>query len=163
MRIRTFQPSDEHDLAELTIETFRPFYEHSFPAMVSHDADLVIHQHGQWEQDYRDEIPTLHDPASGRYVLVAETLDAGIAGYVAWKPDARPQHVEVQLLAVESRYRNAGVATALMNEAMDQMRAANYRFVGLGTGGDSFHTPARRLYESLGFHPIPIVAYLRSL
>ena len=34
--------------------------------------------------------------------------------------------------------------------------------VSLGTGGDWFHAPARGLYESLGFHPVPVVYYLRA-
>jgi ribosomal protein S18 acetylase RimI-like enzyme len=163
MRIRTFRPSDLEALTALTIGTFRPFYEQSFPAMVDHDADLITHQHGQWEQDYRVEVPRLHDPATGRHVLVGETDDGVIAGYVAWRPDSRPEHVEITLLAVDAHHRQAGLATALMNDAMIQMRRDGNRFVGLGTGGDQFHAPARHLYESLGFHPIPIVGYLRSL
>ena len=163
MRIRPFEQLDRDPLIELTIETFRPFYESSFPAMVKHDAALIAHQHGQWEQDYRDQVPRLHDPAHGRHVLVAEAEDGVIAGYIAWQPDGRPDHIEITLLAVAADRRHLGAATVLMNEAMTRMRRAGGRFVGLGTGGDSFHAPARKLYESLGFHPIPVVGYLRSL
>jgi ribosomal protein S18 acetylase RimI-like enzyme len=162
IRLRGYRDRDEAALVELTIETFRPFYEQSFPAMVGHDAELIAHQHGAWEQDYRDEIPTLHEPERGKQVVVAE-VDGRIAGFVAWKPDPRPQHAEISLLAVESAHRHTGVGSALMNAAMDELRAAGIGFVGLGTGGDDFHAPARRLYESLGFHAIPIVGYLRSL
>ncbi|MGI8416643.1 MAG: hypothetical protein ACR2P2_10675 [Nakamurella sp.] len=71
----------------MTIETFRPFYEHSFPAMMGHDRELIQHQHGNWEQDYRAQIPTLHRPAEGRHVAVAESDDRSILlGYIAWKP-----------------------------------------------------------------------------
>jgi len=163
MLVRDFRPADLDRLIDLTIETFRPFYENSFPAMVGHDAGLIEHQHGQWEQDYRDEVPTLHEPTQGRHVLVAEADDGVLAGYVAWRPDSRPDHAEIYLLAVGEPHRHQRVGTDLVTEAMSRMRAAGTRFVGLGTGGDDFHAPARRLYEAMGFHPIPIVGYLRSL
>lgn len=50
-----------------------------------------------------------------------------------------------------------------MNHAMEQMRRNGRWFVELGTGGDAFHAPARRLYEQLGFHAVPLVAYMRRL
>jgi ribosomal protein S18 acetylase RimI-like enzyme len=163
MRIRTYQDADASNLIDLTIAAFRPFHERSFPAMVSHDWELIAHQDGHWEQNYRDEIPTLHNPAEGRQVAVAESDDHEIVGYVAWKPDPHPDHCEIHILAVRESCRGAGIGSALMNYAMDSMRAEGVRFVGLGAGGDEFHVPARALYESLGFHPIPIVGYLRSL
>lgn len=43
------------------------------------------------------------------------------------------------------------------------MRAAGVQVVELGTGGDEFHAPARRLYESLGFSLVPVAVYLRAL
>lgn len=163
MEIRAYRPSDLDALIALTIETFRPFYERSFPAMVDHDADLIAHQHGRWEQDYRDDVPTLDDPERGRHVRVADPGTGAPAGYVAWRPDARPEHAEIYLIAVAAEHRGRGVGTALMTRAFQELREGGVRFVGLGTGGDEFHAPARKLYDSLGFHPIPIVGYLRSL
>jgi ribosomal protein S18 acetylase RimI-like enzyme len=161
--LRAYQESDRGDLVALTIETFRPFYEHSFPQMVEHDRALIEHQHGQWEQDYREQVPALHDPDSGRHVVVAVDGSERIVGYIAWKPDPRPEHAEIELLAVTPAARRAGAGSALMDHALAALRDAGYRYVGLGTGGDAFHEPARRLYESYGFHPIPIMGYLRSL
>lgn len=163
MHLRTFEQSDLDAVVDLTIATFRPFYEQSFPAMVGYDADLFAHQHGQWEQDYRDEVPTLHDPTAGRHVAVAEAPTGEVVGCIAWRPEGRPQHGEIYLVAVAADHRGWGTGTALMEHAMRAMRADGMGFVGLGTGGDAFHAPARALYESLGFHPIPQVGYLRTL
>jgi hypothetical protein len=46
---------------------------------------------------------------------------------------------------------------------MNAMREQNVEVVSLGTGGDWFHAPARALYESLGFHLVPVAVYMRSL
>jgi hypothetical protein len=46
---------------------------------------------------------------------------------------------------------------------MGAMREQGIEVVELGTGGDDFHAPARALYESLGFHLVPVSVYLRGL
>src|SRR5215218_4220259 len=69
VQIRAVTSADVPALVDLTIETFRPFYEDVVPPMLG---DVVFtHQHGRWEQDYRDEVPTLHDPTAGRHAAVA--------------------------------------------------------------------------------------------
>lgn len=164
MRIRTYQPADLHRLIELTINTFRPFYEDSLPALLDHDDGLIHHQHGRWADDYRKQVPQLHDPANNKHVAVAEHDDGTLIGYVAWLPDdSRHAHGIIDILAVDAGYRRAHVATGLMSHAFAAMRAEGMRYVELGTGGDWFHAPARAFYESLGFRPIPTVNYLRTL
>jgi ribosomal protein S18 acetylase RimI-like enzyme len=53
MYIRPFNESDLEQLVNLTIETFRPFYEEYVRPLLGEE--LFEHQHGQWRQDYRDE------------------------------------------------------------------------------------------------------------
>ncbi|MEL4504789.1 GNAT family N-acetyltransferase [Luteococcus sp. H138] len=162
MNIRDYQPSDYAQLLILTCETFQPFYEQSFPAYMDHGAELVGHQHGHWREDYQRQLPQLLPPdGPGRAVVAVE--DGQLLGYVIWRPDSRPDHAHVEILAVAVDARRRGLAESLMNRAMDDMRADGRRFVELGTGGDDFHAPARQLYERLGFHAMPLVVYLRQL
>lgn len=70
MRIRPFVDANLPALIDLTIETFRSSFEgHSRPA---YGEVLFALHHGQWEQEYRDELPSLHDPANRRWITVAE-------------------------------------------------------------------------------------------
>jgi hypothetical protein len=46
---------------------------------------------------------------------------------------------------------------------LDELRRRQVTVVHIGTGGDAFHAPARRLYESLGFTGYPVVDYTRAL
>jgi hypothetical protein len=81
MRIRPFVDADLPALIDLTIEAFRPSFEgHSRPA---YGEVLFALHHGQWKQEYRDELPSLHDPANRRWVTVAE-IGGDIAGFVGW-------------------------------------------------------------------------------
>ncbi|CAM5267823.1 hypothetical protein SALBM217S_08278 [Streptomyces griseoloalbus] len=56
MRIRAFTPQDLTALTDLTIETFRPFYEDSFRPLVGEA--VFANQHGDWRDDYRRQVPT---------------------------------------------------------------------------------------------------------
>lgn len=160
MRIRPFVDSDLETLIDLTIQTFRPFYEDYMQTLLGDE--VFAHQHGQWEQDYREEVPGLHDPAAGKHVAVAE-IDQTIAGFVGWQPSERPKSGEVYILAVSSSHRREAVGRRLCQHAIQEMKATGVEVVGIGTGEDAFHASARALYESLGFTKIPMAGYLKRV
>lgn len=160
MRIRPFVDSDLQRLIDLTIETFRPFYEGYVHPLLGDE--VFRHQHGQWEQDYRNEVPTLHDAAAGRHVAVAGIGEV-IVGYISWRPGERPHSGQIYLLAVSSSHRRQKLGRQLCLHAIQQMKADGVEVVGVGTGDDAFHAAAQALYESFGFIKIPIVGYLRKI
>ena len=161
MHIRQFQPSDLPTLVDLTIEVFGPFYERSFRSMVP--PDVYEHQHGHWADDYRESVPKLHDPAHDKYVAVAVSDEGHIIGYIGWDIDREDRHGSINPLAVRESARRSGTGRSLCEHALSAMREHDLEVVSLGTGGDWFHAPARALYESLGFYPVPVVAYLRAI
>jgi ribosomal protein S18 acetylase RimI-like enzyme len=161
VHIREFRPSDLPTLVDLTIDVFGPFYEQSFRSMVP--PKVFAHQHGAWADDYRKSVPKLHDPERDRRVAVAETDAGEIGGYVAWAVDLERRHGEIDILAVRESARRHGLGRGLCEHALTAMRKQNIEVVGVGTGGDWFHAPARALYESLGFHLIPVSMYLRAV
>ncbi|MEV5180483.1 GNAT family N-acetyltransferase [Streptomyces werraensis] len=162
MRIRAYTPQDLAALTDLTIETFRPFYEDSFRPLVGEA--VFTNQHGDWRDDYRREVPRLHAPERHLYVAVAEADDGdGIAGYVAWSVDPDRRNGAVSHLAVAARHRRHQVGTALCEHAFAHMRSLGAEVVEIGTGGDPFHAPARALYERLGCTPLPTAVYYREL
>jgi ribosomal protein S18 acetylase RimI-like enzyme len=160
MIVRPFADSDLQELIDLTIETFRPFFEDYVHPLLGHV--VFRHQHGRWEQDYRDEVPAMHDPTAGRHVAVAQ-IDSAIAGYVAWKPGERPRSGQIDMLAVSSAHRRQEVGRQLCRHAIQAMKADGVEVVGIGTGDDAFHFAARALYENLGFTKIPIAGYLKKI
>ena len=162
MNIRSYHPGDLHALTELTIATFGPFIEDHFRPYVGEA--IFQHQHGRWADDYRAQVPTLHDPAAARHVAVAETGGGVIAGYVAWTTDPAKRHGEVVILAVAEAHRRAHLGKALCQYAFDEMTRKGVEVVTIGTGGtDAFHAPARALYESMGFIPVHVAVYFRQL
>ena len=160
MILRPFEDSDLQALIDLTIETFRPFYEDYVHPLLGDE--LFRHQHGHWQQDYRVEVAALHDPGAGRHVVVAQ-IGPDIAGYVAWRPGERPKSGQIDILAVSSPHRRQDVGRRLCEHAIREMKADGVEVVGVGTGDDAFHLGARALYESLGFTKIPIAGYLKRI
>jgi ribosomal protein S18 acetylase RimI-like enzyme len=160
MRIRPFLQHDLARLTELTIETFGPFYEHSFRPLLGEA--IFANQHGNWRDDYVEQVAGLHVPAQHRYVDVAE-IDNALAGYVAWEAEPERRRASVTILAVSAEHRRLGAGTVLCEHAFAAMRDLGAEVVTIGTGGDGFHAPARALYETLGCTPLPIAVYYREL
>jgi ribosomal protein S18 acetylase RimI-like enzyme len=159
MRIRDGRSEDLAALVDLTIEAFRPLFESALP--VALDPVVFAHDHGDWENRYRREVPQLYDPAADRFVVLAE--DAGRPlGYVGWQVNADGSG-RLQMVAVHPRERRRGVGTAVCRAALDRLRQRGVSVVHIGTGGDEFHAPARRLYESLGFTGYPVLDYTRAI
>ncbi|MFM9373142.1 GNAT family N-acetyltransferase [Streptomyces sp. Da 82-17] len=160
MLIRDFDQADLPRLIELTIDTFRPFFEESLRPLVGEQVFDV--QHGDWRGDYRVEVPKLHDPRQHKHVAVAETAGT-VVGYIGWRADPAAGYGTVEMLAIASGHRRAHVGTALCEYAFGELRQAGAKMVEIGTGGDAFHAPARALYESLGCVKLPTAVYFREL
>jgi GNAT superfamily N-acetyltransferase len=128
MRIRGFVDQDLARLTELTIETFRPFYEDQFRPLVGEF--VFANQHGAWQDDYRTQVAGLHDPSQHKHVAVAETA-GDVAGYVAWTVDPARRNGSITILAVSAAHRRQHAGVALCEHAFAQMRAQ-----GAEVGGD---------------------------
>jgi ribosomal protein S18 acetylase RimI-like enzyme len=160
MLIRSYVHHDLELLIELTVETFRPFYEDYFRPLVGEV--VFANQHGNWRDDYRTQVAEFHQPDQHKHVAIAET-EGGIGGYVAWSVDPARKNGTITLVAVSAEHRQHRIGTALCEHAFAEMRALGAEVVEIGTGADPFHAPARALYESLGCIQLPIAVYYRQL
>ena len=70
---------------------------------------------------------------------------------------------ELHMIAVDPARQGEGIAAALMERALEEIRALGVDLAVIGTGGDAGHAPARALYERFGFRPLPLVRYYRSV
>ena len=71
-----------------------------------------------------------------------------VIGAVVVVPDVQSMHASIQSIAVELRYRRAGLGRRLIHAALAQ-HSAHIRTVGLEVRVDN--AAARALYEQLGF------------
>jgi ribosomal protein S18 acetylase RimI-like enzyme len=160
MLIRTFEEADLTAVIDLAVEVFGPFHEKTFRPAVGEV--IFANQDAAWREDYARQIPELHRPDESRQVAVA-VGDGTIAGFVAWTASPAARNGEITHVAVTAAHRGAGLGAALCRHAFARLKDAGAEVVTIGTGGDDFHAPARRLYESLGCTPFPVVTYYREL
>jgi len=161
MLIRPLEVDDHAATTHLLTETFRAFFEGYARRHLGEQ--VYQHQHGRWEQDYRDELPTLDAPEAGRHAAVATLAEGTIVGLISWKVGTKARHGEIYLLAVSPLHQRQHIGQRLCQHAIGHMRADKVEVVQIGTGGDPFHAPARALYERLGFTPVPVAVYLGAI
>ena len=70
---------------------------------------------------------------------------------------------EIYMIAVDPRAQRTGIASALTEFALHQMRARGLTLAIVATGGDAGHAPARATYEKAGFTGCPQVWYAKQL
>jgi GNAT superfamily N-acetyltransferase len=85
-------------------------------------------------------------------------------GHVEWSESAfRETCPEIRDLAVSEAWTRRGIGTALVRAAEEQVRAAGFDRIGLGTGLEPSYGPARAMYERLGYRTAhgPFIASAR--
>ena len=89
--------------------------------------------------------------------------DTTVTGFVNVSFNAEDASAEIYMIAVDPAYQQQGIATELIEFALDEMRRRGITLATVGTGGDPGHEPARQAYEKLGFTPFPQVFYSKLL
>jgi GNAT superfamily N-acetyltransferase len=101
--------------------------------------------------------------SNARDVFVA-VVDGRQVGFAAVALDAFHEGMGVvEVVAVDPAYQWRGIASRLMVHCAEHMRVRGMDIAAVETGGDEGHAPARALYESLGYTPLPVVRYLKPL
>ena len=85
------------------------------------------------------------DEAVGKAMVV-------FPGHVEWSESGfRETCPEIRDLAVHDAWTRRGIGTALVRAAEDEVVAAGYDRIGLGTGLEPSYAPARAMYARLGY------------
>jgi ribosomal protein S18 acetylase RimI-like enzyme len=89
--------------------------------------------------------------------------DDRVTGFVNVTFDTDNRSSEIYMIAVDPAHQRQGVASALTELALEEMRARGLDLAIVATGGDPGHAPARRTYEKAGFVGCPQVWYAKLL
>jgi ribosomal protein S18 acetylase RimI-like enzyme len=91
-------------------------------------------------------------------------IDSGsTVGFVAVKLDSESSMGEIYMIAVDPDYQRLGIGTALVEFALNWMKAAGMSVAMVETGCDPGHAPARCTYEKVGFRLFPVARYFKKL
>ena len=93
---------------------------------------------------------------------VADTSDR-VDGFVTVIFDESERSGEIYMIAVDPAAQRQGIASALTEFSLEEMRTRGITLAIVATGGDPGHAPARATYEKAGFTGCPQVWYAKQL
>jgi GNAT superfamily N-acetyltransferase len=159
-QIRPFEASDLEAIVEFSLRAWQPVFESL--RQVLGDAIFVRLHEPEWTAVQAEAVrSSCTSEDRDVFVAVADGLPVGFAA-VALNAFHERMGV-VDIVAVDPDYQRRGIARQLMARSAEHMRAQGMDIAAVGTGGDPGHSPARALYESLGYTALPGVRYLRML
>jgi ribosomal protein S18 acetylase RimI-like enzyme len=102
------------------------------------------------------------EPDNDVWIAVVDDRPVGFVAVCITVEDAA-QVGEIIMVAVDPAHQHGGVASSLVQHALDKIEAVDVDLAVVATGGDPGHAPARALYEKFGFSPLRQVRYYRKV
>ena len=121
--------------------------------------DLYQRVHPDWRRDQADSVRAALD---GNETWVA-VVDGNVAGFVNVVFDAAERSAEIYMIAVDPRWQRQGVATALTEFALAEMRTRSVTLAIVATGGDPGHAPGPGDLRTSRLHRRPPCWYAKRL
>lgn len=151
--VRPATPADLEEVVALAVRAWEPVHASMATVLGEH---LNARIYPDWAASQATDVTNVFtDP----HLQVSLAIDTGrIVGFVAVAIDAADNTGEIDMIAVDPSIQRRGVGHKLTQHAMRQMLEAGCDLAVIATGGDDGHTPARALYESEGFTPLPSCA-----
>lgn len=156
--VRPYASSDRDAILDLSIRAWEPVFASLEQVLGS---QLFLRMHPDWRADQRRTVAQACD-ADEVSVWVAE-VDDEVVGFVGATTNDRERIGEVYIIAVDPTHQRSGVATDLMQCAIDHLADAGMTVAMVETGGDPGHAPARQLYDQTGFTLLPVARYFKAL
>jgi ribosomal protein S18 acetylase RimI-like enzyme len=159
------RPLDEGDIpavVEFSLRAWAPVFA-SFEQVLGRR--VFEHLYPDWRRIQAAAIEeTCRELAATTWVAVENDRPLGFIA-VAHHDDshAEPNSGEIEMTAVDPAAQRRGVASLLIEFALEHMRSAGYALASVSTGGDPGHAAARAAYEKSGFTAFPLVRYYQPL
>lgn len=117
-----------------------------------------------WDDWTADDLGGAVQGAIARDMCLVAVVEGQIAGWVTWSVNLPREQGQVGYNGVAPEFRGRGLGTALVQQALQALRAAGCRFALVITGLDDGHAPARHVYEKCGFEAFhQSVTYVQEL
>lgn len=159
MRIEPYDPSRLDAIVRLSLRAWAPVFASMEVAMGP--AVFRAFYRGDWPAAQRGAVEAVCSDAGVSVWVAAD--GASTAGFAALKLHPSDEMGEVYMIAVDPDFQRRGIATRLLEHAVDWFRSAGMSIVMIETGGDPGHAPARHAYTAAGFEPLPVFRYFKSL
>lgn len=159
VRIRSFDPTDAEQVLDLSLRAWTPVFNDLKPA-VPDFVYTAFYPDGWQARQAADIARLMKDDSTDIHVADG---DGALVGYVGIRLHPEDKMGEIHILAVDPNHQRHGVATALLDFAMNHIRKAGMDIVMVETGDDPGHAASRATYERAGFTRWPVARYFQKL
>lgn len=159
MRIEPYEDSKLDTIKSLSLRAWSPVFD-SIQTAMDTDVYRSFYPDG-WRISQLNAVESVCTTADMK-VWVAISSDLTV-GFVAVKLHPQSSMGEIYMIAVDPDYQRQGIGSALVEFALNWMKAAGMFVAMVETGGDPGHAPARCTYEKLGFGLFPVARYFKKL
>jgi ribosomal protein S18 acetylase RimI-like enzyme len=159
MRIEPYEDSQLDTIKSLSLRAWSPVFDSIQKAM-----DIEVY-HSFYPDGWRvSQLNAVESVCTTTDMKVWVAIDSdSTVGFVAVKLHSESSMGEIYMIAVDPDYQRLGIGAALVEFALNWMKAAGMSVAMVETGGDPGHAPARCTYEKLGFGLLPIARYFKKL
>ncbi|MDZ7955010.1 MAG: GNAT family N-acetyltransferase [Nostoc sp. DedQUE12b] len=159
MRIEPYEDNQLDTIKSLSLRAWSPVFDSIQKAM-----DIEVY-HSFYPDGWRvSQLNAVESVCITKDMKVWVAIDSdSTVGFVAVKLHSESSMGEIYMIAVDPDYQRQGIGAALIEFALNWMKAAGMSVAMVETGGDPGHAPARCTYEKLGFGLLPIARYFKKL
>ncbi|HEV7214274.1 MAG TPA: GNAT family N-acetyltransferase [Chloroflexota bacterium] len=158
-RLRAARPDDAEVCAALAVVAWQRVHD-AYVAILG--ADMHRRLFANWQEAKARDVGGLVREHPER-ALVAEA-DSAIVAFATFRQDLERHIGVIGNNAVHPAWQGRGIAGALYQAVLAQMRINGIRLVQVTTGLDEGHAPARAAYQKAGFTVgLPSITYYQAL
>ena len=154
-----YKPEYRSQIVALSLRAWEPVFTALQPAVQPYVYDAFFPN--GWADRQANDVEQVLSEEAGNVWVAAE--DGVVLGWIGIRLHPLDQMGEVRIIAVDPAHQRRGIATALLDFALDFIRQSGMKMVMVETGGDPGHAPARATYERAGFDRWPVARYFRKL
>ncbi len=157
--IQPFDSSHQAQVLELSLRAWAPVFAELKPAVQDYVYE-AFYPRG-WQVRQTSDIEAFLEKEGDRvWVAIKE---AAVLGWVGIRLHPVDLMGEIYILAVDPEHQRRGIGKALIDFALERMRAAGMAIAMVETGDDPGHAASRATYERCGFDRWPVARYFKEL
>ncbi|WP_046866636.1 GNAT family N-acetyltransferase [Microvirga massiliensis] len=157
--IEPFDLSHKSQVLELSLRAWAPVFDQLKPAVQKYVYE-AFYPRG-WRERQTSDIEAFLE-SEGDCVWAA--IKGGVVlGWVGIRFHREDRMGEIYILAVDPQHQRRGIGKALIDFALERMRAAGMAIAMVETGDDPGHSASRATYERSGFERWPVARYFREI
>lgn len=158
IRIEPYTPEHLAGIVSLSLRAWAPVFK-------SIEQEMGPEKYREYYPDWRkSQQEAVEQVCKSERMPVWTALDGDTpVGFVGVKIHAGEDMGEVYMIAVDPNAQGQGIASRLMDVAIEWMKGEKFNMCIIDTGMDRGHAPARRAYENYGFDMWPVARYYKSI